>query len=65
MKKKYRNIVIDGITYTWASGHNNCDGDGSNLLSVWKDKKPFFQELFNYNIEITPALVKERIKNQP
>jgi len=63
MKKKYRNIVVDNITYTWASGHNNCDGDGSNLLTVWKNKKPFLRELINGNIEITPALVKEKINN--
>jgi hypothetical protein len=63
MKKKYRNITIDEVLYTWASGHNNCDGDGSNLLTIWKNKKPFHQQLFKYDIEITPSQVKDVINN--
>ena len=64
-KKKYRDIVVDGVKYAWTvRGYY----DGSTL-KVWKDKKVLFEldidyDLFKdtYNSEITPSLVAEKIK---
>lgn len=63
MKKRYRDIVVNDVPYTWASGKNNCDGDGGNPLTIWKDRKPIYTELISGNIQITPLLVRERIEN--
>ena len=63
MKKKYRDIVVNEVKYTWASGKSNCDGDGSTLLTIWKDRKEIKQELINGDIQITPFFVKNVIEN--
>jgi hypothetical protein len=61
MKTYIRKIVVDNQNYTWCSGKNNCDGDGSNLVTIWKDKKQIHQKLINWNIQITPSLVRKLI----
>lgn len=62
MKKKYREITVNGKKFTWSSGKNNCDGDGGNLLTIWFEKKPIHKQLFGGHIEITPKLVSEIIE---
>lgn len=59
--KKMRQIVINNENYTWAAGHNNYDGDGSNLISIWKNKQKIYSELINGYIQVTPSLIKQII----
>jgi hypothetical protein len=61
MKRYIRKIVVDNQNYTWCTGRNNCDGDGSNLITIWKDKKQIHHKLINGNIQITPSLVRKII----
>lgn len=62
MKKKYREIVVDGITYAW-SIKNDCDGDGGNMVTIWENKKPIKEILvYDGTIEITPSIVEKMIK---
>ncbi len=62
MRVKIRKIVVGNEDYTWSSGRNNCDGDGSNLITIWKNKKQIHRKLINGNIQITPSLVREVIE---
>ena len=61
MKKYIRKIVVNSKNYTWRSGQNNCDGDGSNLITIQENKKQIYHKLINGNIQITPSLVKKII----
>lgn len=61
MKRYIRKIVVNDENYAWCSGRNNCDGDGSNLITIWKDKKEIHHKLINGNIQITPSLVRKLI----
>ena len=64
-KKKYRDIVVDGVKYAWmVRGYY----DGSTL-KVWKDKKVLFvldvdYDLFKdiYGTKVKPSLVAKKIK---
>lgn len=62
MKKYIRKITVNNEQYEWASGKNNCDGDGSNLLTIWKNKKQIHHKLFNGYIQIMPSLVRKEIE---
>lgn len=61
MKRYIRKIVVNNQEYTWCSGRNNCDGDGSNLITIWKNKKQIHRKLINGNIQIKPSLVRKII----
>jgi len=63
MKKKFRTIVVNDITYTWTI-HNDCDGVGGKMVTIWKDKKPI-KEIIVYDgtVEITPSIVEKMIKD--
>jgi len=61
MKKKCRDIVVDGIKYVWTLGKYNADGDGGIALNIWKDKKLIWKTECFHNITITPKIVKEVI----
>jgi hypothetical protein len=53
MKKKHRDIVVDGITYGWIGGWG--------WARIYKDKKLWF----NYNNDdgwILPSMVADAIK---
>lgn len=66
MKILHRKIVVDNQTYTWGPGRNNLDGDGSNYLKIWKDRKIIYRELVEGSIQITPLFVRkiiDKIKN--
>lgn len=63
MKRYIRKIVVNSENYTWSSGKNNCDGDGSNLLTIWKNKKQIHHKLFSGDVQITPSLVRNEIEN--
>lgn len=65
-KKKYRDIVVDGVKYAWmVRGYY----DGSSL-KVWKDKKELFVLDVDYDLfrdtldtKVKPSLVAEKIKD--
>ena len=72
MKKKFREIVVDGVTYAWRVNFN-CDGDGGTFLTVWLNKRVLIDDKVNLdhtrdeegNCErITPKLVAELIKTK-
>ena len=61
MKKKYRDIIVDDIKYTWAVTNYNCDGDGGFMVKIWLDKKIFYDELV-VGETITPRVIEETIR---
>lgn len=69
MKKKFRNITIDGDK-SWAWTMRGGDNYYKiTELVIWKDKKVKYQKCFGYNCEsgdksypITPKLVSKFIK---
>ena len=61
MAKNLRKITVNHCVYIWVVGSQNCDGDGSNRLTIWKDKKQIYTEIINGNFQITPLYVKEKI----
>lgn len=58
MKKKYRNITVDGKEYAWSVSRPNCDGDWNNLLTIWFNKEILYRDVINGSIKVTPAYVK-------
>ena len=61
MKKKHRNITVEGMKFAW-SIKNDVDGDGGNRLTIFHKKKLLFDELYGGHIDITPKLVSDVIK---
>ncbi len=53
MKKKYRDIVVDGVKYAWMLR-------GYEFLTVWKDKKPVIQ--LQVRCTVTPKFVEDEIR---
>ena len=60
MTKKYREITVNDILYGWTIS-NDCDGDGSNRLRIWFDKKIIYEEIVEGCITITPKYVSDII----
>lgn len=52
MKKKYRDIIVDGVKYGWI-----VKGES---LSIWLGKKMVYCE--NVNSKILPSMVADKIK---
>lgn len=59
MKKRYRTITVNNIVYAW-SVKGNVDGDGSNRVRGWHNRKQIMEELVTG--EITPSLIEGLIK---
>lgn len=57
-KKKYRDIVIDGVKYAWMI--RDYYDDGADLI-IWKDKKQIL-ELDVTMVSVTPSVVARKIK---
>ena len=55
MKKKHRDIVVDGVQYGWTVW---C-----NTVKLWKDKKVFAEYDIPYHHDITPKIVAGLIKD--
>ena len=53
MKKKYRDITVDGVKYTWMVS--------LETLTIWKDKKVIKTENVEHCI-VTPSIVADLIK---
>lgn len=55
MKKKHRDIVVDGVQYGWTVW---C-----NTVKLWKNKKVFAEYDIPYHHDITPKIVAGLIKD--
>ena len=57
MKKKHRDIVVDGIQYGWMV-------DGCNHVRIWKDKKVIAEYDIEYQHDsVTPGMIAGLIKD--
>lgn len=59
MKKRFRTIKVNNIVYAW-SVKGNVDGDGSNRVRVWQNRKNIIEGLVTG--KITPSLIEGLIK---
>lgn len=62
MKKKYRNITVDGVEYAWKIYLD----DGCKFIRIWEDKKIIhdgFVSDYTEEETITPIIIKNIIKN--
>ena len=50
MKKKHRDIVVDGLKYGWTV-------DGSQHVKIWYDKKVIAEYDVPYVYDVTPSIV--------
>ncbi len=55
MKKKFREITVDGVKYGWAIKMHSS-------LIIWKDKKQI-HSVNTEHIIVTPAFVADTIKS--
>lgn len=60
MKKKHRNITVDGVEYGWTVGEDRYDYM-ENHFSIYKDRK-FVKSIISKESTITPKIVAETIK---
>lgn len=61
MRKRHRDIVVNGTKYAWTI-NNGGDGDGGNDLKIWLNKKVIYEDIIGGHIEITPKMISEIIK---
>ena len=55
MKKKHRDITVDGVKYAWIARSNG-------YITIWKDKKIFYEDCsYNDYMSITPLIIKKAI----
>jgi hypothetical protein len=54
MKKKIRNITVDGVEYTWLAKRE--------YYEIFKDRKPWI--IVNDDGMITPKMISEKIKQK-
>ena len=65
MKKKFREITVDGVTYGWLIRNKYS----KRTVEIWLNKQVIFERDIEYNdkngnnIEITPSRVERIIKN--
>lgn len=57
MKKKFRELNLDGHKYGWIVK----DDDDGNSLRIYKDKKIIYDEVISGDIDITPKIVADII----
>ena len=60
MKKKYREITVDGQVYAWRARY--CEGWCKNVLTIWKDKEVIYTTHVDSRSIIKPKYVAEFIK---
>ena len=56
MKKKHRDIVVDGVKYGWIA-------NGWNQVKIYKTKNDFVEFEIPDHLDITPSLVAALIKD--
>lgn len=64
MKKKYRNITVNGIEYAWNAIFDG-DGEGGVSITIWQNKKTIFHEHYTNGLYhlVTPATIEYIIKH--
>lgn len=51
MKKKYRDIEVDGVQYAWIARENGS-------VTIWKDKKPIYEDIvFAGSVPVVPPMI--------
>ena len=60
MKKKFREITVDGVKYGWTvNGGGGCDcEDNYKLVTIWLNKKPLYESLHTDDNEVTPKSIR-------
>lgn len=64
MKKKHRDIIVDGIHYGWQF-YSQQDYEGCQILKIWKERKLVFEKGYLFNkkkYSIKPGLIARFIK---
>jgi len=56
MRKKHRDITVDGVTYGWIPKES--------YTTVYKDKKVWFKFMYNQLFIVTPSEVAKKIKKK-
>ena len=55
MKKKFREITVDGVKYGWTVYFNE---EGPNIVTIWLNKKPLYEGLNCGFMDVTPKLIR-------
>lgn len=64
MKKKYRNITVDGVVYAWKADYDKWADFNVCSVRIWKDKKVIiYKDIPNEFSTITPKVISDIIKN--
>lgn len=64
MKKKFREIEVDGEEYAWRVASHVDDANlPYNKLTVWEDKKILFTKDYKDGEAVTPKTVSNEIRN--
>jgi len=62
MKKKYRDITVNGVKYAWS--YNDRSGYGhtvKSFVTIWKNKKMIMQNDIEHH-KVTPKIVSDMIE---
>jgi len=57
MKKKHRDIIVNGLPYAWTYQQSEQGGE----LKIWKNKKVIYKSQVESTVSVTPAYVAELI----
>ena len=55
MKKKFREITVDGVKYGWTV---YVGEDSPNTVTIWLNKKPLYESVNCGYMDITPKLIR-------
>ena len=58
MKKKYRDITVEGVKYAWTIYGSGKEHD----VTIWKDKKQLFTETLRLG-SVTPKDIADLIRD--
>lgn len=61
MKKRFRNIIVNGKIYSWNVQPNSDPYEGGGTLKLWKRKKVIYETGIESDQTITPSYVAELI----
>lgn len=61
MKKKYRDIVVNGLLYAWSYQPNNDKQEGGGELKIWKNKKIIYKSEVDCDVIVTLSYIAEVI----
>lgn len=63
MKKKHRDITVNGVKYGWKSGvYYDATNGTYHQLTVWKNRKVWFTTRFDDTNSIKPKMVATEIE---